>query len=665
MSPGLGHNADNETANGEDDENRDRSFINNQMYIESVRSSGYKNAAMALGELIDNSIQAGARTVTILVGERQQEINERRTWGIENIAVLDTGGGMTPGLLGKALVFGESHHRLDSGGMGKFGVGLPQASISQARRVDVWTWQERIFTYSADREDAYGHLHEENGIPMGSNPAVPFHAFMDVSDDEWVNRGAIQKAVRRPMPGHLKKHLETYANPDSGTIVMWSDLDRLQWKKAKTLFSNSERLVGRMYRHWLTADRDRLRRRGVTIRMVAYDLDHGDVREEWTYRPNDPMYLLSDHSGKETDTGRLVQFEPHGEPVERTYEITENGTTRSETVTMRFSIASNDTGLREPLGGKDAGKLDYGLHAKHNMGVSILRADRELELDDRFIPGKDPRHRWWGAEVAFGPGLDAIMGVTNNKQHAEHLSGVANKTWSDFAEDENESDQAVKERLKDEDPAEYIRLDVATTLQRVIRDMAKIIDTKTTGSRSGRTKKPEDSAEHRGTGATRKRVIETGKSGESDQQAALPETERIEQIQAYAAEVEMSEEDVRPMIADIMENGLKYTIAHAPIHSPAFFTVRGAGGAVVITINTRHKAYEDLFENIQLPDEGSEAPEKDIETLKKDLQKANNALLLMLMAWARLEDESIGPARRKLEDFREDWGRITRDFLDF
>ena len=127
----------------------------------------------------------------------------------------------------------------------------------------------------------------------------------------------------------------------------------------------------------------------------------------------------------------------------------------------------------------------------------------------------------------------------------------------------------------------------------------------------------------------------------------------------------MDEEDVRPMIVDIMENNLKYTVAHAPFGGPAFFNVRGAGGAVVITINTRHKAYADLFDKIQLPEENPEAPPLEVATLKADLEKANSALLLMLMAWARLEDESMGQERTRMEDLRQDWGRVARDFLNF
>jgi len=47
------------------------------------------------------------------------------------------------------------------------------------------------------------------------------------------------------------------------------------------------------------------------------------------------------------------------------------------------------------------------------------------------------------------------------------------------------------------------------------------------------------------------------------------------------------------------------------------------------------------------------------------LLKANAAVLLMLIAWSRLEDEAQGNSKLRYKDTRNDWGRITRDFLLF
>ena len=48
---------------------------------------------------------------------------------------------MTPDILTMALEFGNGMRLADRSGIGRFGMGLPNASISQCRRVDIWTWQ--------------------------------------------------------------------------------------------------------------------------------------------------------------------------------------------------------------------------------------------------------------------------------------------------------------------------------------------------------------------------------------------------------------------------------------------------------------------------------------------------------------------------------------------
>lgn len=114
--------------------------------VQAMRDNGYKNAAYAIAELMDNSIQAGATIVELLCGERIDVSGQRRRSRIHQIATLDNGCGMDADVLKIALQFGNGTHLKSDQqtGMGRFGMGLPSASISQCTRVEVWSWQNGI-----------------------------------------------------------------------------------------------------------------------------------------------------------------------------------------------------------------------------------------------------------------------------------------------------------------------------------------------------------------------------------------------------------------------------------------------------------------------------------------------------------------------------------------
>ena len=55
------------------------------------------------------------------------------------------------------------------------------------------------------------------------------------------------------------------------------------------------------------------------------------------------------------------------------------------------------------MNGIKAGNLPHGKYAARNVGVSIVRADRELELNTSWVNPGDLRERWWGVELSFEP----------------------------------------------------------------------------------------------------------------------------------------------------------------------------------------------------------------------------------------------------------------------
>ncbi|HBY61494.1 MAG TPA: hypothetical protein DEH78_16860, partial [Solibacterales bacterium] len=127
-------------------------------FILSTRDSGYKSTSSAVAELVDNALQAGARSVRISV-----EATDAMSGSDIRIQVADDGIGMERATLVQAMRFGGSGRYNDRSGLGRFGMGLPNASLGQARRVSVYTWQSGasvLMTYLDVDEIAMGQVVE-------------------------------------------------------------------------------------------------------------------------------------------------------------------------------------------------------------------------------------------------------------------------------------------------------------------------------------------------------------------------------------------------------------------------------------------------------------------------------------------------------------------------
>src|SRR5262245_31109744 len=104
-------------------------LVDPEHFLVAVRDAGYRTPAAAVAELVDNSLEAHAHTVDIQVS----------AFGSEplTIEVADDGDGMTADEMRVALVFGGSTRFGSRCDLGRFGMGLPAASLSLARKVTV------------------------------------------------------------------------------------------------------------------------------------------------------------------------------------------------------------------------------------------------------------------------------------------------------------------------------------------------------------------------------------------------------------------------------------------------------------------------------------------------------------------------------------------------
>lgn len=587
-------------------------LVPTNLAITAMRDNGYKNTAYALAELIDNSIQAGASRVEVLCSEREEQLSHRRRRRIDEIAVVDNGCGMDITTLRMALQFGNGTRLDDRSGMGRFGMGLPNSSISQCRRVDVWTWQ-------AGLESA-------------------LHTSIDLDDIERGGGDQVPLPTTRAVPSLWLSGVN-FASEQSGTLVIWSKLDKCAWKTAKAIIENSEFLVGRMYRRFIDQGR-------ATIRMAAFMKGRPNaIRIDKIVEVNDPLYLTSP-SSTPAPFAKEAMFDPYGESWEYPHRFVIDG--RTYEAVARFTVARQEA--RRSPEGRDGGHLPHGKHAGRNVGVSIVRADREIELSLALVNPSDPRERWWGVEIDFPPELDELFGVTNNKQAARTLSDLLDREVESMLEP-NQTAQQLFDELAEAEDAQLELIRFAEQIRKVLASLRRQIHSQTRQTR--KRHKDRDSAERRGTAATRA-LQEKGHHGISDDAESLPTEARLDELQKGLQEAGVPKDVAHQEASDTVHSGMKFQFTEAALDSPAFFSVQPRGGVILIALNTKHPVHEHLIEVLD-PNE-SEG--------NGSLQNAREGMRLLLEAWARYEDEQPEGARRdSCMDARNDWGRVARHFF--
>ena len=166
--------------------------------LESARDAGYDLSAAA-GEPVDNAIEAGATQIRI-----DTFWNEDET-GIGAIAFGDDGSGIDPNTLVNVLSLGYSTRYNSRKGMGRFGVGLKLASLSQTRRIEI---------YSKSRGEDAVH-----------------YTYFDLQEVKAGTQDFLTVDTLKAFPdryAHLMLDVKTRREVDSGTLVVWSKVDRLQ-----------------------------------------------------------------------------------------------------------------------------------------------------------------------------------------------------------------------------------------------------------------------------------------------------------------------------------------------------------------------------------------------------------------------------------------------------
>lgn len=157
--------------------------------LESLRGLGYSTAA-ALADIVDNSISAGASEVRI---DFQWDGPDSR------VLILDDGQGMSDPELEGAMRLGDKNPLAarEAHDLGRFGMGLKTASLSQCRRLSVASAK------GSERSCLRWDLDELAADPQ----------------NDWL-------LFEGPAEGS-ERHLASLAGEASGTLVLWEKLDRI------------------------------------------------------------------------------------------------------------------------------------------------------------------------------------------------------------------------------------------------------------------------------------------------------------------------------------------------------------------------------------------------------------------------------------------------------
>ncbi len=162
--------------------------------IESLRNIGY-TMETALADIIDNSITAQASNVSV-----HFEWCNGDPW----IATIDDGYGMSKETLFQAMRFGSNSpaRERDLHDLGRFGLGMKTASISQCRRVTVCTKQD-------------------NGIHCCE---WDLDMFVNSLSSEWMLRVLDDSEIANDLLLERLVQLNLF-NVSSGTVILWRKLD--------------------------------------------------------------------------------------------------------------------------------------------------------------------------------------------------------------------------------------------------------------------------------------------------------------------------------------------------------------------------------------------------------------------------------------------------------
>ena len=351
--------------------------------LESLRNSSFDTVS-AIGEVIDNSIQANAKDIHITIKKTEQ----RGKVDLLGIAFSDNGDGMDKKLLHSCMQLGFSDRYNDRNGIGRFGVGMTLGAISQCTRIEVYS------------------------KPKGGEWYFTYLDLNEMKDNE---NAVIPEPISKAIPNEYVK-----LTSDHGTLIIWNNWDREDAK-----IEDMKTWIGRTYRKFIGKEiiKDNKIIDNPNIRRIFVD---GEEIPSY-----DPLYVTKTKYSSEKsrlDSNIIVEEEIHK------FDTPPNNKRGPNKIIIRLSLTPenwrHERGRGDSPDNKDR-------RIPSNEGISILRNDREVYYGKAFLNKLNDKassqrglfylDRWWGAEISFNADMDHWFSIKNIKTGAKPLLELRKK----------------------------------------------------------------------------------------------------------------------------------------------------------------------------------------------------------------------------------------------
>ena len=568
--------------------------------IQTFRDNGYKNTASAISELIDNSIDAKAKNIQILVFEKTVTKSNRPQKQISQIIVLDDGNGMNENDLKTSLQFGNGTKLDADKGIGKFGIGLPNASVSQCKKVEVYTWQKNKSLYT----------------------------YLDIDEVKENKQQNINDVEEKNLPEKISEEIKL---KDSGTAIVWSNCDRLDIARGDTLYRRMSKKLCRVFRHYL--DKNSKFKQKINI---SYKVVDGDFEEELV--PNDPMYLSVPNNLPGYENEAVMELKTNDDDaregkIELTFLNPKTNNYENSNVYFRFSFIKDDVWKKET----DQTSA-FQIHLKRNSGISFVRDGREIDFGNfGYFTTYELRDRYWGCEIRFDPILDTVFGVSNDKQGVRNIGPITPEVRKD-------------DGITDEDVESTPNLKLRVEITKRFNEFRKLymarLKKNAEGQRSESKRSPSIAARifKQRNVVTRSKVL-----AETKTQEQIEEEIRNKYIKIAESEGrKLTETQLKKLVEQ--NKKLEVNIDFNSWLGSNFFSTEVVGKTAVVNINQEHKFYTKLYQSL-----AEELDKTNIEIVD---------FMLMALARAEDELSATTVDIKTFVAIKEKWGQILTELLE-